>query len=266
MKYAFMSFSCPEADLAEMLSLAREFGFDGVEPRAGSGHAHGVETGASASDRDAIRRQAEDARVALCCIATSCRFADPATADEMIEDARRAIDLAGDLGAPSIRVFGGKLGPGLDRDQAIEQVASALRRLAEPARERGVRVCMETHDDWTDPDHVAAVMRAVDDPALAVNWDIMHPVRTGGSTMDEAFRALQPWIHHVHFHDGTADPNALELRPIGTGDIDHRRAVHLLRDAGYEGYLSGEWINWEPARVHLPRELAAMKRYEEEAD
>jgi hypothetical protein len=26
--------------------------------------------------------------------------------------------------------------------------------------------------------------------------------------------------------------------------------------------LSGEWINWEPYEVHLPRELAAMHELE----
>ena len=33
----------------------------------------------------------------------------------------------------------------------------------------------------------------------------------------------------------------------------------------YDGYISGEWINWEdPYEVHLPRELATLKRYESE--
>ncbi len=33
MKYAFMSFSCPELGLEEMLSLAGRYGYDAVEPR-----------------------------------------------------------------------------------------------------------------------------------------------------------------------------------------------------------------------------------------
>jgi hypothetical protein len=38
--------------------------------------------------------------------------------------------------------------------------------------------------------------------------------------------------------------------------------VELLQAMPYTGYLSGEWINWEPYEMHLPRELAAMKAYE----
>jgi len=83
--------------------------------------------------------------------------------------------------------------------------------------------------------------------------------------MDSAFAALKPWVRHVHFHDGSVSPDKIELKPVGAGDIDHRRAVELLLAIKYDGYLSGEWINWEPSEIHLPRELAMMRRYEREA-
>jgi len=54
----------------------------------------------------------------------------------------------------------------------------------------------------------------------------------------------------------------LVFLPIGSGDFPQRRVLQLLLDAGYDGYLSGEWINWEPYEVHLPRELAAMREIE----
>jgi len=82
--------------------------------------------------------------------------------------------------------------------------------------------------------------------------------------MDEAFATLRPWIRHLHVHDGSRGLTALKMVPIGTGDFDHRRVVELLAGIGYDGYLSGEWIRWEPAEVHLPRELATLKRYESE--
>jgi hypothetical protein len=37
-----------------------------------------------------------------------------------------------------------------------------------------------------------------------------------------------------------------------------------LTDDGYEGFLSGEWIRWEPYDQHLPREIETMRRYESE--
>jgi len=121
---------------------------------------------------------------------------------------------------------------------------------------------METHDAWCDPRHVAEVMRRVDHPSIGVNWDMMHPVRTAGVGIQQSFDTLRDWIRHVHFHDGVDKDGELKMVPIGWGTIDHRTAVRLLRKAGYDGYLSGEWINWEPWEIHLPRELATMKAYE----
>jgi sugar phosphate isomerase/epimerase len=263
MKYAFMSFSMPEASLDEFLAMARDTGYAGVEPRAGSGHGHGLEIETSPADREAARKKAADMGVAFACVATSCKFADPATSEENVAQALQYIDLAADLGAPVIRVFGGKLPEGLDRNQATELVAKALFSLADRAEQRNVAVCMETHDDWTDPNHVAAIMRKVNRPGIAVNWDIMHPVRTSGFSIEDSYAIVKPWIRHVHFHDGTKDR---QLKPIGQGIVDHKAAVKLLMNDGYSGFLSGEWIKWEiPYTEHLPTEIQTMKRYESEA-
>lgn len=263
MKYAFMTFSTPELTLAEVLETARRLGYDGIEPRMDSGHAHGVELGATAAERAEIAKQAADAGIPLACLATSLRYADPAAAASAVEQTHARIDLASDIGAPTMRVFGGQLAKGLVREQAIDLVSDCLAKVADHAAERDVTVCMETHDDWCDPAHVAAVLSRVDHPAVACNWDIMHPVRNDLATIDESFEALKPWIRHLHVHDGTGD--RIELTPIGEGIIDHRRAVELLMGTGYEGYLSGEWINWDDAwEVHLPRELATLRRYEQE--
>jgi sugar phosphate isomerase/epimerase len=265
MKYSFMSFSCPELDLSEILSLAKRFGYDGIEPRAGSGHKHGIEPEADSDARQEIRQQASEAGVALACIATSCKYADPETLDEQIVQTRLCIDLAADVGSPRLRVFGGMLPEGVSREQAAGQIVHALRSVADHAADRGVIVCMETHDDWCNPADVAGIMKQVDSPAIAVNWDIMHPIRRAGVTMDEAYQALSPWIKHVHFHDGVIDGESVQLKPIGEGIIDHLCAVQLLQADGYDGFLSGEWIKWADAyEVHLPRELATMKGYEKQ--
>jgi len=258
MKYSFMSFSTPSLSLEDMLDVARRYGYDGIEPRLDAKHAHGIEVGATAREREAARKLSLDKGVQIACLATSVRFADPAETEEMIRQTHDRIDLAADVGAPVIRVFGGRIPEGITRDQAVEQLVRSLLRVADHAAERGVTICLETHDDWCDPAHVAAVLSRVNHPAVAANWDIMHPVKRGGATVDTAFGTLKPWIRHLHIHDGTD----AGLVPIGTGDIDHRRAVELLRSVNYDGFLSGEWINWEPYEVHLPRELATMKSWE----
>ena len=264
MKYAFMSFSCPELTLDEMLALAKRLGYAGIEPRLCAKHQHGVEWAVDAAGRQAIRRKVADSGTAICCLATSCRYSDPATLAQQMEETRLAIDLAGDLGCPRLRIFGGAIPQPVSREEAIVRLGESLAALGSHAQERGVTLCLETHDAWTDPSHVAAVMQRVNHPAIGVNWDYWHPARTSGWPIQKAFDTLRPWIRHVHFHDGLLRKDQAVSRAIGTGELDSRLVLQLLQSIRYDGYLSGEWINWESHDIHLPRELAAMKRYEEE--
>ena len=265
MKYSFMSFSTPSLSLTDTLEVARRYGYEGIEPRLDSEHAHGIEVGTTVEQRRSIRKQAESSGVQLSCLATSLSYADPAKTDKMVMQTHERIDLAGDLAVPVIRVFGGRIPEGIDREEAIELLGQSLKKVADHAGERGVTICLETHDDWCNPAYVAAVLQRVDLAAIGINWDIMHPVLVAHVTMDEAFEALKPWIRHIHFHDGqTQEDGKPVLLPAGDGEIDHRRAVELLRGSNYDGFLSGEWIGREPYDVHLPRELATMKQYEQD--
>lgn len=264
MRYAFTSFSAPQSSLAELVELALRYGYAGLEPRVGAGHGHGLELTASRVQRRELCRQIRDAGLELVCLATSGRYSDPATATDEVETTLRALDLAADVGAARVKVFCGPLPPGVGRDAATASVVGSLRALADEAQAQGVKLCVETHDDWSNPEVMAGVLRAVDHPAVAAIWDIMHTLREGGAAPDEAVRALRPWLDHVHVHDGLLRRDRLEFRPIGEGEVDHRRPLDLLREVGYAGFLSGEWLDWEPPEVHLPREIAALRRLEGE--
>ena len=80
MKYSFMSFSAPDASLAELVGLAARLGYDGIEPRIDAGHKHGVEVGISHDKCAEYKKIAADAGIGIACVATSCRFADDTVA------------------------------------------------------------------------------------------------------------------------------------------------------------------------------------------
>ena len=266
MNYAFMSFSCPDATLARAVGLAQQFGYTGFEPRVENQHAHGIELDMSAAARQAVKTQLEAGGVELCCLALGSSFVDPDTRPAQVDKTLRYLDLANDIGTARLRVFGGNLVDGMSRQQATDLLVQSFKQLAPEAETRGLTLCLETHDGWCNPDHVAAVMRAVDSPAVGVNWDIMHPVRAGGATIREAFGTLQPWIKHVHVHDGLTDLDTLTMLPVGTGELDNREAVQLLKETNYSGFLSGEWIKSTMSEAffanHLGEEIAALKEYE----
>ena len=268
MNYSFMSFSCPEASLREALELATKFGYGGFEPRVESNHAHKIELELSKAEREEVAALSQELGVEICCLALGSTFVDPDTAGAQVDKTQRYLDLAVDLGVTRLRVFGGKIPEGVSREQGTDLLVESLQKLAPEAGAKGVSICLETHDDWCNPDDVAEVMKGVNHPAVAVNWDIMHPVRAGGSSMQAAFDTLLPWIKHVHVHDGLTTLESLTMLPMGTGELDNKEAMSLLKGVGYDGYLSGEWIKGTMDEAffasHLGEEIKVLKRYESE--
>ncbi|MBI4027418.1 MAG: sugar phosphate isomerase/epimerase [Verrucomicrobia bacterium] len=261
MKYSFMSFSFPKLNLDELLAAARRLHYDGLEPRCASQHGHGIELEAGAQQRKEMREKSAQSGIEFCCLATSCKYCDPSTFQAQIDDTLRYIDLAADIGAARLRVFGGTLATGVNREQGIDLVAKAMRAVAAHAQDRGVAVCVESHDDWIDPQFLRALMLRVDHPSIAINWDFMHTQRHGSSP-EEAFRALGLWVKHVHFHDGLNNPGKLELTPLGKGVCRPEKVISLLARSHYDGYLSGEWFGLDNDEVFIAGELAAAKEFE----
>lgn len=270
MKYSYMSFSTPEATLRECVDLASRHGYHGIEPRIGAGHSHGIELTMSKDARAEARATVSDAGQAISCIATSLKFADPSAERETFEDALRVIDLAADLSCGLVRVFGGGFPDEMSREDAIARCVEAFHRVEPHASERKVTLAFETHDSWTDPKHVMAVVTEVDSPAVAVNWDVMHPVRVSGYSMEDAYEVLKPAIRHVHVHDGDGPGEDLKIRPMGTGYYDHKTVIKLLESDDYDGFVSGEWIlsllpDDYGYEKHLKHEIETLKSYESHA-
>lgn len=261
MKYAFMSFSTPEMSFDEMLETAKKYGYAGIEPRIDSSHGHGLEVSLTPEERKQYAKKAEAAGVRIACIATSIKCVEPLD-DDSFKGFCDRIDVAKDVNAPVIRVFGGNFPDDITREDATKTCVETLNKVAEHAGNGGVTICFETHDKWCDPTHVADVLSRVDHPAVACNWDIQHPVRTGLATIEDSFNVLSPWIRHLHIHDNQGP--GLNFVPMGTGDIDNKKAIELLQTIEFDGYLSGEWINWTPAEEHLPHEIGVLKGYEKE--
>ena len=260
MKYSFMSFSTTNLTLEEMLQLAKKLGYAGVELRLDSKHAHGIETDASDEKIENAKKLSEKYGVEICCIATSCRFADSDSVKENIEKAKEAVELADKLGVKRLRVFGGAY-PNDTYEKAFDNVVSALTEVSDFIGDRDITLCFETHDSWTNPDNVMDVIKKVNRKNVRVNWDIMHPTLTSKKTVEEAFNALKGYIAHVHMHDGVRPEGKITYLPFGTGKVDNAAALKLLTDFGYDGYMSGEWINWDEPN-YLETEINKLREYE----
>ncbi len=263
MKYSFMSFSEPQLTLSELLLKAENLGYDGIEPRVSSSHAHNIELGISTDEIKEINMMVSNSPVELACLATGICVAQSNT-DKQIEDLKVYIELCNSLSIKRMRIFGGDFSD-VTRDEAVHRVATAINKTFDSIGKTDVVVCFETHDHWCVPEDVLSVVKAVNHNNFAANWDIMHPVMTSKTPCDmaHAFNVLKDCIAHVHIHDGRREDSKIKFERIGNGLIDHKTAITSLKSIGYTGFISGEWINFDD-KLHLESEIKTLRRLESE--
>ncbi|HJN18168.1 MAG TPA: sugar phosphate isomerase/epimerase family protein [Armatimonadota bacterium] len=269
MKLSFMTWACPDWDINQIITGAIRYGYDGVEPRVEAKQKHGIDLELKKKDRKEIRQQFEDCGLDISCLATSRTYssADASERAESVELTKKYVDLAADMGCPTIRVFGGGLPEGVERPDAHKYVAECLRECGEHAKSRKVFVCLETHDSFSRAEHCVETVKLADHPNVQIVWDFMHPFRAGNSHA-EAFELVKPYVKHCHVHDGSlpeGPSGPVSLALMGDGDIPHDEPVKLLASIDFEGHLSGEWISFLPADEVLPHDARMLRMYIEEA-
>ena len=149
MKLAFSTLGCPDFSWADIYSMAKDFGFRGIEMRGLGGDIAESNFTVHASPFQAenlARTRAELKRLHLeiCCLSSGCSLRDPAKHAETIAELREYIAVAAALGTPYIRVLGDPTAePTTDFDD--ENVISAMRILAEDAENAGVTLLLENY-------------------------------------------------------------------------------------------------------------------------
>ncbi|MGI5132019.1 sugar phosphate isomerase/epimerase family protein [Pseudonocardia sp. CA-107938] len=245
---AFSTLGCPNADVTEVLHLARIGPTQGIELRCAPGQLITPET--TDTEADALAAQLRDAGIEVVCLATYLRVATP-TDDA---DVARHLELAARFDAPFVRVFGGGTEhPDGRRERALE----TLDRAAELAAAIGVDVALETHDSFPTGAAVADLLATVGSPHLGAVWDALHPWRAGEPVAATA-AALGPWLRNVQFKDvASVDDTTPVLPGHGVLPLDDVRAQ--LRRLGYTGWISLEWERaWYPEAAPLADALAAF--------
>ncbi len=260
MKLSFATLGCPNWTLEQIAANARAMGYDGVELRGSPGEHIGPEETPAACAR--IRELFASHGVAITAIMGYTRFTvtDPAARAAGRAALEMFIDVAQAIGCPVIRVFGGQL-EGADLAANIGRVVEALKPLADTAQRSGVRLALETHDDWCVGANARAILDGVGSPAVGMCWDVANSFFV--EPLATTFAAIRGRIVHVHFKDAAREDGKVHSKLPGTGQVDLRQALRLLRGDGYAGYLSFEWEKkWEPAlaepEVAFPHYVACV--------
>ncbi len=258
-----MTFTCPNWDLKRIISGAKEYGYDGVEIRVASGHKHGIELETRTTQRRFVKNLFKENDLEISCLSTSLTFSSAKEEERRrdIETSREYIKLASDIGATRLRVFGGAMPPEVKREERLSYVDESLLEAADTAKDFGVFVLLETHDDFSLGVDVGKVLRRVNHPNVGAVWDVMHPFFHGES-IGTTYSALKDYVKHAHVHDAVKAEKYGKLVQIGEGIVPIREIVQILKKDGYVGYFSCEyWTDQGEPEVTLPKYANILRRY-----
>ena len=268
MKYGFSTIGCPDWLWNEVVSTAKDLGYDGIELRGLAKKTYLPSTRTfSLENCPQLRLRLNDLSLEIPCLSTSAFIFDKAGQEAAQTEMRDYINLAALLDTPFIRVLADKEArPGEGVDEAV--VLENLREIAGTAENKDVMVLVETNGVYADSRRMMALMEKVNDSNIGVLWDIHHPYRFYGETPAETYERLKDWICYTHVKDSAVENGNIIYKMFGYGDVPLKEALRLLRDKGYEGYAVLEWMKlWvadleDPGVVfaHYPHAVRRMLR------
>jgi sugar phosphate isomerase/epimerase len=223
----------PGVDLKDFAAeVVRKFNVHNIEPH--SRHFHSLDADYLASFRNALNHA--NAKVVNIAVDGKDSFYDPdaATRAKAIAYGKKFVDVAVQIGSPSVRVH--IQGTKNSRPDAA-RTAESLRELISYAARESVVVNLE-NDDLVSEDafFIVKVIESVNHPFLHALPDFANSMLSGSA--DFNYRALTAMFQHAY--------NICHVKSGEAGDgkqytIDVKRSFEILKSSGYKGYCSMEY-------------------------
>ena len=160
---------------------------------------------------------------------------DPAKRQTAVEDAKKWVDVALELGSLSIRTHirgVPKIAPDVGR------AAESLKQLAEYGEAKNIIVTLENDDNVTeDPFFLVQVIEKVHNPYLRALPDFCNSMMTHDQEFNN--RAMQAMFKHAYNIAHMKDSEGDDQGKFHTVDV--AKCFEIARAQGYRGYFSMEW-------------------------
>lgn len=256
-------------DYLNICNLAKGLGFDGIEFVE-------LDSGALKSNADpcttAIMLKDHCAKIGLDIIAYT--VGANLLADDKEEELRRAkerIDVAVLLGAPIFRhdvCYSLPEKEGYTYENAIDEIVPFIKELTEYAAERGIKTCTENHGYiFQHPKRLEKLIDTVGHPNYGWLCDIGNFLCVDAD-VKESVAVAALYTIHVHAKDFLWKPQT-EARPqgyfgtsggchlkgtvLGEGIVPVEESVNILKNSGYDGWVSLEFEGEEDTLVALKK-------------
>ena len=268
---AFSTLGCPKWPWSRILEQASQMGYSGIELR-------GIEAEMDLTKRPEFTgtriaqslKELEALNLKITDLGASAKMheSDKTVRAAQMDEGRRFIDLAQQLRAPYVRVFGDVIPPGEAKPDVVARVIDGLRTLGAHARGSGVDVIIEAHGDFTDSPTLLEILKGAAMDNVALLWDAHHTFVAGKEAPAKTYDALKRYVRHTHLKDSKPEGEGVRYVLTGAGTVPVRETVGVLARGGYKGFYCLEWEKrWHPEieepEVAFPQFVATMRKYEE---
>jgi hypothetical protein len=185
-------------DIPTLIKNCEETGFEGVELR--TTHKHGVEPALSPIQREEVKKQFEGRKVRLLSLGSTCEFHSPdlTVVEKNIEETKRFIELAHDVGALGVKVRPNGIPANVPEEKTLEQIGKALNACGQAAKDQEVEIWLEVHGrDSCLPRRIRRMMEAADHTQVGICWN-SNPEDIENGTIKGNFQLLVPWLRNCH--------------------------------------------------------------------
>jgi sugar phosphate isomerase/epimerase len=267
---SFSTLGCPDWSFGKITDFAVEHGYQGLELRGIQRQMDLTKCSEfnTAQNRKSTVKLMQDRGLNFVGLGSSStlHFADAAERKKNLDEGRRFIDLAQEIGCSYVRVFPNNFPKDQERDATIGLISQGLLELAEHAEGSKVTVLMETHGDLVIADDLLTIMNAAQHQHTGLVWDIANMWTITKEPPAEVYKKLKKYIRHTHLKDAKLVAGKPEYTLFGQGEVPIFAAIDELIKDDYQGYYSFEWEKlWHPeiaepeiALAHFPN---AMRQY-----
>lgn len=168
-------------------------------------------------------------------------FADPAGGDTYLEELKKLIPAARQVGCSRLILMSGKILPEIgDAGQRAASITT-LKRVAEVLETEQMEALLEPIDHLENPtywmdgvEEAATITRTIASPRIKVLYDLYHEQRTRGNLIEKLEKVIDE-VKLIHIADvpKRSDP--------GTGEVNYTNVYRKLKELKYQGMIAMEF-------------------------
>ena len=168
----------------------------------------------------------------------------PENHDRIEAELRASIDIAAERGIGGLICFSGNIVEGIEEDEAIDNTADGLRRVASYAEDKGINLNIELLNSKVDhegyqcdcTDWGLEVVERVGSSQVKLLYDIYHMQIMEG----DVIRNIRTYHEYIgHYHTG-GNPGRNEIDE--TQELNYPAICQAIVDTGFKGYVAQEFI------------------------